>query len=1561
MSNDVPPLSPRQHIVQIRRNKFGLDAEGRRIAENALAEDLHNAVDHLSEGLYSKDVHFVLELIQNAEDNRYAEGVAPELRFRLLPDDPTATPGACGALLIVNNEAGLRPEDVNALCAVGRSTKTKQQGYIGEKGIGFKSVFKVTRRPFLFSAGYQFRFDREEDPEAKLGYIIPYWVDAAPDVVADQGDRTCILLPIDADQWERVVDHLNQIAPETILFLRRLEALSVELPDRSSLELHVDKSRAPLVELLDGSRSAVYWLHHQEAPRPPDLNEEKRFGIGVRTVSVAFPLETAKEPEYSVFAYLPTEIRSGLPFLINADFLLTSSREAILEDRPWNHWLRDEIAPCFVEGFTRLVHDDRYRRQAYRFIPLRETVSADFFEPIATAIHQMLADRPVVWALGRKEPVAPTQARLAPRTFRRLLDDDRPLPKQLRATPLVAPELEQFAKQLRAIGVKPLEPAEVRACLQEREWLKKRSPEWFLNLYVYLQKEGWRTTREPNDSRSLYDLPIIPAQNSRLTVVGAKTVYLPAREAQQIVRKHAELLGDLDVSFLNADLYRLLEGQPETLTWVKQNLAKPWTPQDYCRDLVRAIAQNHELLSAGQLVEATRVVRDLIEQAPEGQRRDLCKELPLLLDDDRRTTIKEGAIVTPTNLDPQTGWQEAFPDPEDRADLHIHPDQRYSHRLRILSDRYLDGCLDETERKRWRAFFKALGLTDTPVPQQQWWWSGTYTNHSVPSDIPGSLREQIVNANLTSSRGYVLVDIRPPRWLATLATTGDVSITPARARALIQWLKRGIDNDLIQQAYLRYFYYTDRSLLLRSEFPHLLQTAPWFPTTKGFRRPGEAFLKTREVCEIFGETVPYAAPEIDLKLATWLGIRLSATTDEVLKYLEELSKRRAADVDAALVERIYSFLLERWRYGTSETANRFAQNALIRVSHPAPRWVRSADCIWADRADVFGEEFAYLERDYPPHLKDFFVRHLGIKPDVDDELYARAWLRLQQASTLDPVRIEAALERIFPVLRRVAENDGAAPQWWRSFLSQARVWTQSDRFVAPAEAYIPDDGELRKRLGEAGAEFVWRLEKDGFADNEALYQALGVRRLTEATRCTLANVSETRVTPPGEERYLRSAFKQAICCYLWSRNREEFRRLKAEGLLEAILGAREVRVERLELHYQLGRVCAASANAPAYFDRNDRVLYLSDTADEPDLEIEIPFQLARAMSGTGRPDDEVKHVLASMLGKTDQHVQKRIEREGWSLPAEEHEWMEGLLSDYLNPAQLPADQPADEATMPATQDDAQEPAAAGAPTAEMKVPLAAPHAAPAPSSAQRPVPAPAPRTMPPKPAPPSTPDGRDRPRTTPGSDQRRDGLELRESPLPTGTGAQAGGRSPSHPTPSSESNGDHDSRPRRSVHVEWEEPHQRPSPVIDPDKRRAIEQAGIEAVIQYEWAHSRRPRCLDHDHPGYDIESFAAHARDGDPPDRCIEVKATEAEWTEWGVALTSAELETALHPPAPFYLYVVEYALDDERRRIFIVASPADKITEYRFGRRWREAADEVWLPSATPHAIRDAPSLER
>ncbi|WIA32561.1 hypothetical protein OEZ86_003368 [Tetradesmus obliquus] len=93
---------------------------------------LGRALQRLSQELYSSSSHFVLELVQNADDNRYPPAAVPALEFLLLPNFIAA----------LNNEAGLSAADLAALCDIGASTKLEQR-WIGYKGIGFKSVFKA--------------------------------------------------------------------------------------------------------------------------------------------------------------------------------------------------------------------------------------------------------------------------------------------------------------------------------------------------------------------------------------------------------------------------------------------------------------------------------------------------------------------------------------------------------------------------------------------------------------------------------------------------------------------------------------------------------------------------------------------------------------------------------------------------------------------------------------------------------------------------------------------------------------------------------------------------------------------------------------------------------------------------------------------------------------------------------------------------------------------------------------------------------------------------------------------------------------------------------------------------------------------------------------------------------------------------------------------------------------------------------------------------------------------------------------------------------------------------
>ena len=101
-----------EHINRLRREIFWLDEHGILNAVNPLASSLRNSIDHLAEGLYTSNAHFIFELVQNAEDNIYGSNVKPSLTFKLLRDDPTSTVGADGALIVENIETGFTEKNI---------------------------------------------------------------------------------------------------------------------------------------------------------------------------------------------------------------------------------------------------------------------------------------------------------------------------------------------------------------------------------------------------------------------------------------------------------------------------------------------------------------------------------------------------------------------------------------------------------------------------------------------------------------------------------------------------------------------------------------------------------------------------------------------------------------------------------------------------------------------------------------------------------------------------------------------------------------------------------------------------------------------------------------------------------------------------------------------------------------------------------------------------------------------------------------------------------------------------------------------------------------------------------------------------------------------------------------------------------------------------------------------------------------------------------------------------------------------------------------------------------
>ncbi|CAE7757125.1 NOV, partial [Symbiodinium necroappetens] len=120
---------------------------------------LARALKRLAGELYGSDVHWQLELLQNADDNSYQTGTVPTAEFLL-----RASEG--GEVIFRCNETGFREADIRAICDIGNSSKVGVAKYgpggrvvaTGEKGLGFKAVFTLTDRPRLFSGPYRLEF-----------------------------------------------------------------------------------------------------------------------------------------------------------------------------------------------------------------------------------------------------------------------------------------------------------------------------------------------------------------------------------------------------------------------------------------------------------------------------------------------------------------------------------------------------------------------------------------------------------------------------------------------------------------------------------------------------------------------------------------------------------------------------------------------------------------------------------------------------------------------------------------------------------------------------------------------------------------------------------------------------------------------------------------------------------------------------------------------------------------------------------------------------------------------------------------------------------------------------------------------------------------------------------------------------------------------------------------------------------------------------------------------------------------------------------------------------------
>lgn len=181
--------------------------------------------------------------------------------------------------------------------------------FIGEKGIGFKSVFKVADVVWVKSGHYSFKFDKR----MPLGMITPEWSDFPRD---SQSGFTSILLQISPGINEgAIVRELQALEPRILIFLNRLRTINIKIendqgpPEVEQLirqDIDVQGDTYQRLTLQKGGNITSYLVTRHTIPGLP--SSPKRPGQSSSEILLAFPVlphGSADTPTQQVCAFLP--------------------------------------------------------------------------------------------------------------------------------------------------------------------------------------------------------------------------------------------------------------------------------------------------------------------------------------------------------------------------------------------------------------------------------------------------------------------------------------------------------------------------------------------------------------------------------------------------------------------------------------------------------------------------------------------------------------------------------------------------------------------------------------------------------------------------------------------------------------------------------------------------------------------------------------------------------------------------------------------------------------------------------------------------------------------------------------------------------------------------------------------------------------------------------------------------------------------------------------------------------------------------------------------------------
>jgi hypothetical protein len=371
---------------KIIKSKILQEIETRKEIYQTSSSDMISAYNREVETEKEYNGRQLLELLQNADDEK-----SDEVLIKLDTNKNILTISNRGTACSSFSHEGIRSLMISNL-----SSKTTKK-FIGNKGLGFRSIINWSEKIIINSNGLDIKFSREivnsvfdelfnseiqdkiraERNLPKSIKPIPFL--SIPSIKDNKQEEwtTSVSIQYKSNFLGDIQKQISELKNEILLFLNSIQKLTVIVDD--VVQLDIDKS----------TLSEKWTIFQKREVLPKDLwdkeNEEEYFDL---KIALQDNLENDIE---ELFSYFPTKIDINLPFIVHGTFELNSSRNEI-NDSLKNRYILEQLVELIVSTAKEITEEEvSYKALEMLSYSTQNNILDDlgFYKSIKNAIEEL--------------------------------------------------------------------------------------------------------------------------------------------------------------------------------------------------------------------------------------------------------------------------------------------------------------------------------------------------------------------------------------------------------------------------------------------------------------------------------------------------------------------------------------------------------------------------------------------------------------------------------------------------------------------------------------------------------------------------------------------------------------------------------------------------------------------------------------------------------------------------------------------------------------------------------------------------------------------------------------------------------------------------------------------------------------------------------------------------------------------------------------------------------------------------------------------------------------------